>query len=367
MIHFAIGTRAQLIKTAPVMKRLSERGIVYRYIDLGQHPATSARLRTLFGLREPDFALASPSAATIASVSEAARWAARILSHTLRSRQQVLQRIFGGSSGVCVIHGDTLSTVLGLLLAKRAGLKVCHLEAGLRSHNLLHPFPEELFRLFCMRYADHLAAPAAWAAENLQAMGYEAKTWLLPGNTGAEAVTDMLRRFPIPQQKEDSFVLVSIHRFETIMSRRRLRALVQCIAEIATQKPVRFIVHEPTRRRLQRYGLRAILQANRVLLIPSLDYPDFLRLLQTADCVVTDGGSVQEECAYMGTPCVLFRRRTERQDGLGENVCLSGMEPATLRTFISDAAYYRRPPTNLHERPSDVVIDKLVSSGYVQT
>ena len=80
--------------------------------------------------------------------------------------------------------------------------------------------------------------------------------------------------------------------------------------------------------------------------------------------VVTDGGSVQEECAYLGKPCLLFRKRTERIDGLGENVCLSGLNPETLRAFVREYPRYRRPPAAIEERPSDTVIDFLLSRGY---
>ena len=364
MIHFAIGTKAQFIKVAPVMKRLTERGIPYRYIDLGQHPRTTKSLQEIFGLKEPDVSLAMNSSANVASLKTAFQWTTSLFWKSLRTRDQAMQRVFDGQPGLCVIHGDTVSTLLGLLAAKRAGLKILHLEAGLRSQSFWHPFPEEILRLVCMKYVDHLAAPSDWAFENLRKMGYAAKAIQTHGNTGAEAVVEMLHQQPAAEHETEPFALVSIHRFETIMSRSRLQALVNFVLECVAQIPVRFVLHEPTQHSLNRFGLLPVLRARRLKLTPLLDYPDFLRLIQTSQFVVTDGGSVQEECFALGKPCLLFRKRTERQEGLGENACLSKMDPATLRTFIRDYPSYRRPPADMKKRPSDVVIDFLVSEGY---
>ena len=364
MIHFAIGTKAQFIKTAPVMKRLVERGIPYHYIDMGQHPKTTARLQTIFGLKEPDVFLGRTDSSNVASLKGAAQWTASVFVKILKKRSESFQNIFQGHPGVCVIHGDTLSTLFGLITVKRAGVKVCHLEAGLRSRHLLHPFPEEILRIICMKYADYLAAPTDWAYENLKAMRYEAKAFRTFGNTGAEAVDAILNQIPPHDQGDRPFALVSIHRFETIMSRRRLKALVVFMGEIASQIAVRFVLHEPTERCLSRYGLLSILGDHGVELMQAMDYPDFLLLLQAAEFVVTDGGSIQEECAYLGKPCLLYRKRTERNDGLGENVCLSGLNPETLRAFVREYPRYRRPPAAIENRPSDAVIDFLLSRGY---
>jgi UDP-N-acetylglucosamine 2-epimerase (non-hydrolysing) len=187
----------------------------------------------------------------------------------------------------------------------------------------------------------------------------------MPGNTGVETIAEMLNQFPT-SASEDPFVVVSIHRFETLMSQWRLTALVNFILDVASQVPVRFILHEPTESRLKHYGLLSKLREGGIRLMPSLDYPDFLHQLQIAQFVVADGGSIQEECAFLGTPCLLFRKRTERRDGLGENVCLSGLKPDVLRAFVRGYPQYRRPYKTPEVRPSDAVIDFLVSLGYAQ-
>lgn len=362
MIHFAIGSKAQLIKTAPVMRRLTQRGVPYRYIDLGQHARTTARLRPVLQLQEPDVRLHASTAGNVASLVHAGRWVGSILLRSLRSGREIFNQVFDRRPGICVIHGDAFSALLGLLLAKRAGLKVCHLESGLVSRQLREPFPEELVRLLCMRHADHLAAPTEWAYRNLLAMGYGPKSFSTGGNTGADAVADLLMDRP-PPAAADPFVLVAIHRFETLVSRTRLGTLVSFIEDLAARMQIHFVLHEPTERRLRQRGWLTRLHEKGVRLTPGADYPDFLTLLRTAAFVVADGGSVQEECSYLGTPCLVFRRRTERVEGLGENVCLSRLDPARLAAFARDYARFRRPPSILERRPSDIVADFLVRTG----
>lgn len=364
MIHFAIGTKAQFIKMVPVMKQLVEKGIAYRYIDLGQHAATTGSLRQIFDIKEPDVSFAMSGSVNVASLKTALKWTVSLFRKTLRTRKQAMERMFDGQPGVCIIHGDTLSTFLGLLAAKRAGIKVFHLEAGLRSRNLFHPFPEEILRLVCMKYADYLAAPSDEALKNLQNMGYAGKALHTFGNTGTEGLADMLPQLEETATQAESFALFSIHRFETVMSRNRLQLLVNFILACVKKVRVHFVVHEPTHQALERYGYLQTLGNHGVKQTPLLDYPAFLGLLKTAEFVVTDGGSIQEECAALGTPCLIFRKRTERPDGLGENACLSQLESETMKAFLQNYRNYRRPATFTGKRPSEIIIDFLKSKGF---
>ena len=130
--------KAEYIKTAPVMRELDRRGVPYRLVDLGQHSQLPVSFRTQLGVREPDLRLDSQTDA--ASIGDALKWAGRLMSH-LRSRSHARRHVFGGMGGVCLVHGDTPSTIIATLLGRRAGVPVAHLESGLRSNSALHPFP----------------------------------------------------------------------------------------------------------------------------------------------------------------------------------------------------------------------------------
>jgi UDP-N-acetylglucosamine 2-epimerase len=361
MYHFFVGTKAQFVKMAPVMLEFESRGLPWRYIDSGQHAHRTSDLRATFGIREPDVVLTGRSS-DVASFRDAAGWMLRLGWLCISRRRRVLADVFGGHGGVCLIHGDTLSTLFGLLLARRAGLGVAHVEAGLRSHNVMHPFPEELIRLWCMRRSHYLFCPSQDAMANLTAMRVRGHVLRLPGNT----VVDSLRIAEAAGAEpavEPPYALATCHRFETICSKRRLTAMLELLREVARTLPVAFVRHEPTRRAMERWRLDRLLADARVTTLPPQGYFDFIALQLGADAVFTDGGSIQEECYYTGTPCFIMRERTERPDGIGENAVLGGFDVARGRAFLAEREALVRGRV-MTGSPSACIADALAGAGH---
>lgn len=353
MIHVFLGTKAQYIKTAPLLRLLDARGVPYRLIDSGQHGALSVGLREELGVRAPDHVLAA--GVDITRIPQAALWAAK-LALKLLDRRRLRREVFGGRGGVCVVHGDTPSTLLSTLMARRAGLKVAHLEAGLRSHHLLHPFPEELIRLVVMRLSQLLFAPDTEAVANLTAMKVRGEVILLPGNTVVEALHHELSLAGDPAQGP---VVVTMHRVENLNRRERVEEFVEVVERIAADQPVRFVQHGPTIDTLRRRGLDRRLTAAGVELVGLAGHGEFVAMLRDAPFVITDGGSIQEECALLGTPTLLWRAATERGDGVGRNVVVSGYDPATITAFLADPQAHRHPPAATEAAPSELVLSHL--------
>lgn len=381
VIHVFLGTKAQYIKTAPLLRLLDARGIEYRLIDSGQHAALSVGLREELGVRHPDHVLAS--GVDITSIPQAAVWAAKLFARLFDGRR-LRREVFGGHGGVCVVHGDTPSTLLSTLMARRAGLQVAHLEAGLRSKHLLHPFPEELIRVVVMRIAHLLFAPDADAVANLRRMRVRGTIVPLPGNTVAEALDHELdaasaarpepeveveapdatagRRAAAPDTGEgpQAPAIVTMHRVENLNRRERVEALVATVERIAATRPVRFVQHGPTIDTLRKRGLDARLRAAGVDLVALAPHGEFVGMLAAAPFVITDGGSIQEECALLGVPTLLWRAATERPDGVGANVVVSGYDRATVDRFLADPQSLRRPRVADRVKPSEVVLDHLL-------
>ena len=131
-INVLLGTKAEMIKAAPVIKELEKRGFSYRLIETGQHGAYLDKLREEFQIREPDVRLGKKT--DVDSLFQACKWLLGLIP-IIVSRKRVREQVFSASSGICLIHGDTPSTLVGALLAKRAGLQIAHLESGLRSES----------------------------------------------------------------------------------------------------------------------------------------------------------------------------------------------------------------------------------------
>ncbi len=354
MIHVFIGTKAQYIKTAPLLRHLEASGLTYNLIDSGQHSGLAPRLRKELGLREPDVSLRS--GLDLMTMPAVSCWLFSSMARAILNPASVRRELFRGDRrGLCLIHGDTPSTLLSAFLARRSGLRIAHLEAGLRSFNYLHPFPEELIRMIVMRWADLLFAPSEWAAANLGKLRVRGSVINVGANTNIDALryslTIPVNGFPLPK---DPFILVTIHRVETLHSSRRLRQLVQLILGQAQHRQVVFILHPPTELILKKKKLYpSLTEASNLILLPLLPHGAFLRYLNRADFVITDGGSVQEECALLGKPCLLMRRRTERLDGIGSNVILSAFEPKIIEYFLEHWQTLSGSPADLSVRPSE--------------
>jgi UDP-N-acetylglucosamine 2-epimerase len=353
-LHVFLGTKAQYIKTAPLLRLMVERGVDHRLIDSGQHARLATSLRSELGIKEPDHVLGGTG--DVDSIPQALRWSAGLAAR-LSSRSWLRREVFGGAGGICIVHGDTPSTLLSTLMARRAGLRVAHLEAGLRSHSLLHPFPEEAIRLLVMRWSALLFAPSAVAAENLSAMGVRGRVVEVGGNTSVEAVAAASATPEGPPGP----VVASMHRVENLYSPRAVNDFVELLLHLARTRAVRLVVHGPTREVLGRRGALGRLAAAGVEIRGLAPHGEFISWLRAAPLVITDGGSIQEECALLGVPTLVWRTRSERPDGIGANVVVARGDRAVVESFLADPDAHRREVAGLTSRPSERILDVLLA------
>ncbi len=358
LIQVLFGTKAEAIKLAPVLTEMDKRGVPYRLVETGQHGGFLPGLRVELGLREPDVCLGGDRDAD--TVARAVIWGIR-LAQRLASAQRLRDEVFGNRDGVCLVHGDTPSTLLSALMARRAGLRVAHLESGLRSHSWRHPFPEELIRVAVMRLAHVLFAPDGDAVANLEALVAEGRVRgrvvATSANTGVEALRSALG--PVgPGVAGSGPVVATMHRVENLHDDARFEGFLALLGRLA--RPAVFVVHPPTEAVLSDRGGRAVVEDMGVATSGLVPYGEFTAMLAAAPYVVTDGGSIQEECARLGVPTLLWRDRTERPDGIGANVVLARYDDDVVGAFLADPQALRRPVALGDERPSAEVVDVLV-------
>ena len=359
MIYCFIGTKAQLIKMAPIIAQLRLNNIPYRYIDSGQHAITTQKLRQVFDLPAPDLNLRS-TAKDITSTADAISWYVGLFWKSQINRRWLREVVFP-QNGICLIHGDTLSTLLGMQMARAAGVRVAHVEAGLRSFHWFDPFPEELIRVFCMKHADLLFAPSANSERNLTAMRLKGKVVRVEGNTVADSLAWIRSKGLLFRDKmTDQFAVATCHRIETIANRHRLRQVIDLLNLVSETMRTVFVIHEPTRAALARFDLFQEMSP-RITLNELMEYSDFIPMLMASQIVLTDGGSIQEECAYLGKPCLILRNQTERSDGLGETATLWGFDRGVAKSFLRKFTGATFSPTVALPQPSAQIVDHLVS------
>lgn len=354
MLHAIIGTKGQLIKMIPILKELENRRIEYNFINAGQHAQILDNIIKLYGIKQPDTYLDKRDK-DIVTAFQAVYW---IMKSTMRG---ILDRkIWKEDKGIVLIHGDAPPVIVGLIAAKLSGQRVAHIEAGLRSYDFLNPFPEELFRVIVDHFGDYLFAPTGWAENNLKTMKVKGNIY----NTQCNTVIDMIRLslnldidIDIPKEP---YVVSSIHRFETISSKDTLINALDVVNDIAKDIKVVYVLHPSTENKLKKFNLLNYLDNKNIEIRPILEYPYFIKLVNNAEYVVTDGGGLQEETNYLGKPCLILRNKTERIEGLNSNVCLSEFRDEKIKDFIRNYDRYKSEKISDTYSPSKRIVDTLL-------
>jgi UDP-N-acetylglucosamine 2-epimerase (non-hydrolysing) len=358
MIHVIVGTRAQIIKMAPVIKELENRGINYNFIFLAQHKETVYEIMAQFGIKNPNIVIGDMNK-DITNVNDMVIWSFRVLIYALFKRKKIFHN---DQKGVVLLHGDAPPLFLGGLMAKFQGLKVAQIEAGLRSFNYFKPFPEELTRVLSAKAGliDIFFCQDEKAIDNVSR--YNRTSYCTRHNTMLDSLrlAEKLCSRNGHLEEPKNFAIVSLHRFETISKKEKLEQVVKEILKVSKKIKLLFILHPPTRVALKNSGLYDTLEREpNCSLLPRQGFFEFNNLLRNAEFIFTDGGSNQEESFYLGTPCLLFRSETERMEGLGANVVISNFDSTIIENFVLNYKSYRRKPVSDNYSPSRFIVDQL--------
>lgn len=353
-VWILIGTEAELIKMFPVLLRLTSKNIPYKIISSGQNDIDKSQLFTDFGLHRPDIYLSkyehkhNPTSLLTWFVST-------LLRSVFVLRKQVKR------DDIMMVHGDTVSTVMGALLGRYFGMRIMHIEAGLRSFDLLNPFPEEIDRMIVSRLAHYHFCPNEWSAKHL---GKKANVINTGQNTLYESLDHALslkHENTLNISTETDYGIIVMHRQENIYNYEFAKNVITKVIMIARENKIVFILHAPTKAALEKFNLYQEISSNpNITLTPRLPYVDLMRVLTRAKFIITDGGSNQEECYYLGIPCLILRKKTERIEGLTSNVLLMGdSKEDIIDSFIKNLSKYRSSRVVLATKPSEIIVKEV--------
>ena len=300
-ILHVVGARPNFMKAAPVYRALALKGHEQTLVHTGQH--YDALMSDVFfkGLEIPD----PDESLNVGSGSHAQQTAA------IMSRFEPV--VLSHKPDIVLVYGDVNSTVAAALVCSKLGIRVGHVESGLRSFD--RSMPEEINRLVTDQIADLLFTPSIDGNENLVREGVAKEKVFLVGNV----MIDTLIRF-LPRADEvfprlslelslDSFGLVTLHRPSNVDDESSFLPMLKILDELSLELPLIFPVHPRTR---QQWSAR-LEQCNPSLrILEPLGYLEFLALQKNARVVITDSGGIQEETTFLGTPCLTLRENTER-------------------------------------------------------
>lgn len=320
-IFHIVGARPNFMKVAPVLGALQGReNVVQTLIHTGQHYDVnmSEVFFSQLGIPAPDVNLAVGSGSHAQQTAEI----------MIRLEPVIIER----RPDIVLVYGDVNSTVATVLVCAKLGVRVGHVEAGLRSFD--RTMPEEINRLVTDQLADLLFTPSEDGDENLRREGIPAERILLVGNV---MIDSLVRLLPVARKSNrnglpDRYALVTLHRPANVDDSVRLKGILESLLEVNRDLAVVFPTHPRTRKRIDDFGFNA----GQLRLLDPCPYVDFLGLQSRATVVITDSGGIQEETTYLGVPCLTVRENTERPItvSMGTNV-LVGRDPEKLRTELA--------------------------------
>jgi UDP-N-acetylglucosamine 2-epimerase (non-hydrolysing) len=347
-----VGTRPNLMKTAPVIAALSRRSrpIKHTLVHTGQHydDVMSRIFVEQLGVGEPDHQLGVGSGTHATQTARAMERLEPILEHE--------------RPDIVLVPGDVNSTVAAALTAAKLSIPVGHIESGLRSFD--RSMPEEVNRILTDQLSNLLFIHSPEARENLQREGCAAERIHAVGNTMIDTLVAMrprLRALDVRGRHglgRGEYLLVTLHR-PALVDGPLLADAIAALDGVAADLPVVFPMHPRTAHAMRRNGLRS--SAEGVHVLEPLGYIEFLSLLESAAGVLTDSGGIQEESTYLGVPCFTLRDNTERPVTceLGTNTLL-GLAPQRIAEVPERIAASRQAPRRLPEGWDGVAADRLV-------
>lgn len=366
MICVVYGTTGELIKLWPVLRGIQDRGGRFVNATTAQQVAQIPGLLTQLGLSQPDVYLARGHAGhELHTNRDIPPWLGSVAGGFVRHRRE-LRRLMeaDGAPPLVLVHGDTMTTVLGTLVGRGLGAPVAHVEAGVRTWDIRHPFPEELNRRAVTKLAQIHYAPGAAAASNIK-RGIVVDTVM---NTIRDSLELAGAEVEVPASVAGQpFGLVSIHRYELLSDGPLLRASFDALAAHSARRPMLFVDHPVTVAAMKRFGLTNIFDGSSVVRMERRSFFGFIGLLRKASFVITDSGGTQVESYVLDKPCLVHRKKVEQPDGVGENVVVSGFRLEAVDDFLDAPERHRRSTPPPAESPSRIILDDLEARGYLRT
>ena len=314
-VGIVLGTRPEIIKFAPIIRECEKRGTNYFIVHTGQH--YDYNMDKVFF---EDLKLPKPRY----NLDVGSGFYGEQLNKMITKLKEVFQN---EKPDVVLVLGDTSTTLAGALVAHNLGIKVGHVESGLRSYEIMY---EEVHRVISGIIGDYLFVPTENSKQNLLKEGINQNKIFVTGNTIVDAtyqnieLTDnkILEKLGI---KPNDYIAITAHRPEYVDKKDELSDTLKALEILSNEHKIIFPIHPRTRKNIQRFNLKI---PEKVRVIEPVGYLDFLSLMNNSKLMLTDSGGVQEETCIIKKPCITLRNATERPETVevGSNM-IAGTNP----------------------------------------
>ena len=329
-ILISIGTRPEVIKMMPILIGLKKRKIDTFFLYTGQHRDLARPLFNYFNIY-PDVDL---------DIMKENQSISYITASILTQIERILIK---EKPDIVLVHGDTSTTFVSALAAFYQKIPVAHIEAGLRTHNIYSPFPEELNRTLVSKIASFHFAPTKINFKNLIDDGVDENNIIITGNTVIDAVKEVASTL---KSKKENKILITIHRRENLGTPMiNICNAVKEIADTYSNYQITIPMHpNPKVREIIKSILEKVQNVN---LIEPLDYVDFIQEMISSKIILTDSGGIQEEAPAFNIPVVILREETERIEGVNAGTLIMvGTSKEKIinitKKLLEDKNYYNK-------------------------
>lgn len=357
-LYFFIGTEAELMKMFRVIQEAKKRGYDCRIISNGQNDIKqSYYLELVGGTIDLDL---TKHQADEKKASNYLAWFIKTRAlgiHCMKKEKKKNRDI------IMIVHGDTLSTLMGAQIARKCKIEYMHVESGLRSFNWLSPFPEEIDRYFSSKHSVINFCQKAEAAE-FAAKTFRGKAVNTVYNTGIEILYNAIERIEKenwPRPVEEKYFLTAIHRQENLLDGKFLKNTFNNIFAMSEKMKCVFIYHEQTKNALIKYGLwEKFKTCENIEIIPRQDYFSFINYVINCEFVLADGCGNQQEFYYLGVPYLIMRTEVEENsEGIGWNAICFRSDYSKMNEFAEHYMDYRKERVIPYKMPSNIIMDTL--------
>lgn len=359
-VLFALGTRPEAIKLAPLIIECKKEGLKTVIVSTGQHKEMFDQVLEMFEIKT-DYDL---------GVMRKAKNLSDMASQVLTGMHDIISEEV---PDVVVVQGDTTSAFVSGLAAFHCKVKIAHVEAGLRTYNKYSPFPEEMNRKLLTSLADFHFAPTESAKEALLKEKVDEDGIFVTGNTVIDAlkiVSEKALSFNDKNLEKIDFtkkdiILLTTHRRENLdKGMQNIFDAVNKITEVHPNVEVVFPVHlNPA---IGKHAIEALGDNKSVHLLSPLQYSDLVSVLNKCKLVLTDSGGIQEEAPALGKPVLVLRDTTERPEGVEAGTCrLIGLETKDIisntNELLNNAEAYNKMAKSINPYGDGTASKKIVS------
>ena len=350
------GARPNFMKLAPVSRALVDAGISHKIVHTGQH--YDYNLSKVFfddlEIPKPDYFL------EVGSGTHATQ--------TAKIMIEFEQLCIHEEPRLVLVFGDVNSTIACALVASKMGIKVGHIEAGLRSFD--NTMPEETNRILTDHLSDYLFTTSELAVNNLLNEGIHVDKIFFVGNVMIDTLvwqdkkiidSNILEKLSL---SPGSYEVLTLHRPSNVDDMDKLKDILSVFGKNHFNKII-FPIHPRTRNSVEKFGLESMVERGNIEVIDPLGYNDFINLVSNSNCVWTDSGGIQEETSFLGINCVTLRENTERPEtlNLGTNILISPESKSILETK-ENMVFSRKRSIPLWDGKASLRIVEIISGIF---